>query len=737
MSGDDPRPGDTFRPGDLLNNTYRIERILGRGGTSEAYRARSEISGRVVALKVLRSEFATNEDYLTLMTREEAIREIRHDAIVRYFDCQRTDSGLVYLVMDYVEGPGLDRKLSQGGMPAEDLLIVAARVADGLGAAHTRNIVHRDLSPDNIILRGGDPSDPVILDFGIAKDANPGAETIVGGDFAGKFAYAAPEQLAGKADARSDIYALGASLLATYRGTAPDLGSNLSELVRAKSEPLDTAGVPEPLKGLIDRMTAPEPEARFQTTGEVLGAIAAPTAGAAGDDGAPPDPEQTVIALPGQRTQAPAGGMTRPPPRPVSEARHADAAAPPPANRTVRRRRGGWVVALFALLVLAGAGAYLFSTGTLVDPRYAQAAPFTLTAERTRSDAPRATGHVPTPEMRAALSERFADLGGSAELTLARGDIAETWATEVMALLDAIEEMPEWRLETRDDLVQLSGLSADTAQKARVMAELSDEGASGALEVEADILAGPRILPPGRVAEILEAHEDCGPLRQTDPPSTGYPLGAEIVVAGAVAAPATRADLGEALSQAAGERRIVPRVTILNPGLCRVDRALPDVPRGGFEVRFGWGDQEGENVTGRYLVGENPVIDVTVPAEVTDGHLYVAALDVSGNVFHMLPNRNRPETALASLRDGQTGPVALRVAYSEAQAEAADGRRLAFVVDDTVLGKTRILVLHARAPLFDGPRPTMESIESFAEVLGEQTDAIRTLDSRILTTARR
>lgn len=72
-----------FQPGDLLNNTYRIEAILGRGGTSEVYRARSEISGRVVALKALRSEFSRNEDYLALMTREEDIREIRHDGIVR------------------------------------------------------------------------------------------------------------------------------------------------------------------------------------------------------------------------------------------------------------------------------------------------------------------------------------------------------------------------------------------------------------------------------------------------------------------------------------------------------------------------------------------------------------------------------------------------------------------------------------------------------------------------------
>ena len=208
------RPGDAFQPGELLNNTYRIESILGRGGTSDVYKARSEISGRLMALKVLKAELSGNDDYLVLLTREEEIRDIRHDAVVRYSECSRTQSGHIYLLMDYVEGPGLDKRLKQGPMPADELLTVCRRVAEGLQAAHSRNIVHRDLSPDNIILRDGEPSQAIIIDFGIAKDTNPGAETIVGNEFAGKYAYAAPEQLNGQTDARSDIYSLGALLLA-------------------------------------------------------------------------------------------------------------------------------------------------------------------------------------------------------------------------------------------------------------------------------------------------------------------------------------------------------------------------------------------------------------------------------------------------------------------------------------------------------------------------------------------
>ena len=132
------KPSDIFQQGDLLNNTYRIENILGRGGTSEVYKARSEISNRVVALKALRTEFSMNDDYLVLMTREEAIREIRHDSIVRYYDNQRMPDGRVYLIMDYVEGPGLDKKIHEGGMSATDLMSIAKKVAEGLNAAHKK-----------------------------------------------------------------------------------------------------------------------------------------------------------------------------------------------------------------------------------------------------------------------------------------------------------------------------------------------------------------------------------------------------------------------------------------------------------------------------------------------------------------------------------------------------------------------------------------------------------------------
>lgn len=264
------QPGDIFRRGEILNHTYEIEGVLGRGGTGEIYRARNLISGRIVAVKALNRRFSGNDDYIGLMRREEQLRDVIDDAVVRYTECSRSDGGHVFLVMDHIEGPSLAQAMEAGRIEARDLLIVAHRVAEGLRAAHRHGIVHRDLSPDNIILRGGAPERATIIDFGIAKDLSAGAQTIVGNDFAGKYEYAAPEQIDGRAEPRSDLYALGATLLAAFRGEAPFAGATPGEIVRRKGRPLDTEGVPEPLRGLIDRLAAPEAERRPASAAAVV-----------------------------------------------------------------------------------------------------------------------------------------------------------------------------------------------------------------------------------------------------------------------------------------------------------------------------------------------------------------------------------------------------------------------------------------------------------------------------------
>ncbi len=720
------RPTDAFQPGDLLNNTYRIEGLLGRGGTSDVYKARSDISGRLAALKVLKAEFSGNDDYLVLLTREEEIREIRHDAVVRYSENHRTPDGHVYLVMDYVEGPGLDKKLKQGPMSADDLLTICRRVTEGLQVAHSRNIVHRDLSPDNIILEGGDPAKAVIIDFGIAKDTNPGAETIVGNEFAGKYAYAAPEQLGGQTDARSDIYSLGALLLANFRGAAPSIGKNPMEVVEKKAQPLDTDGLPDPLKTLIDRMTAPDANARFQSAEAVLAFLDAPDSGA--DQ---VDPDATVIVAPPRRQEAP---VTTPPPPPQPTP------APEPEPTPEPRKSRGGVMAVLLVLVLAAGGAGGYLTGMfdgLLGPEYPPADPFSLIVERPAEGPARAVGYVPSTDVQEALNTLMTNQSGSAELTLATGNIGESWGADVLTTLNALDGVDEWRMVVSGGHAQLSAVTTDKAVEARLVAFFAD-GLPGQLEGSADIQLQPVFLAVGDVKPLVDARADCGPLQLPGASAVGYGPQDQITVTGRVAQTATRVGLFDTLRAAAGDRKIILDLEVLNPTLCLIESYLPKAPQSGIDVAFRFGDRDEANPSGRFFVGENPVIDVTLPGDVTDGYLTVSILDVSGNVFHLLPNINRDDNKVATLRDGKSGPVKIRVAYS-LQESAVNGL-LAFRVDDSTLGKSKVIVLHSEKPLFDGLRPTSESAVGYARALQEsaETDAgsILSLDSKVLVTAR-
>lgn len=698
------RPSDRFQPGDVLNNTYRIEALLGRGGTSDVYRARSEISGRLVAIKVLKSALSRDESYLRLMTREEQIRDIRHDAVVRYSENQRTQDGQVYLVMDFVDGPALEEKLLAGGMSAEDLMKVAARVAQGLAAAHARNIVHRDLSPDNIILRGGKPEEAVIIDFGIAKDENPGAETIVGNEFAGKYAYAAPEQLNGRTDLRSDIYSLGVLLLAVFRGRPANAGDNPMELLRIKDTPPDVENVPEPLKSLIAKMAAPKPENRFQSAAELLQAI---------------DP---ALAFPAQAEARPQPARTHTQPEPGTSSR---------AGRGLARRPLGLLGLAAILIIIGGLVAQWFG---LFAPALPEISPYVLSARQSGEGPLRIDGHVPDETVRTALETRARESGGTAEVALARGAIAPSWGGDLLALLDSLAALPEWQVLVTDNDVAITGLTSDRAQLEAVQAALME---TGALTARTELTIGPRFLDRATVEEQLHDLVDCGPLAISETPLAGWAMTDRIVISGRVAAQQTRQKIADALKRVIGDRALLVDVEVLNADLCLIEQALPRALPRGFGVIFGFGDRMEPNPAGRYFVGENPTIDIEIPAEVTSGHLWVAIADVTGSVFHLLPNVNRPDNDIASLREGREGKVVIRVAYGVE--EALGTTRMAFLVDDSVLGKSKVMILHSEEPVFGKMRPISESTESFAAALAseESDDALAkvfSLDSRILTT---
>ena len=253
-------------PGSLLSHTYEIEAFVARGGMGEVYRAHHVELGTSHAIKIIVPELAKNQKILDLFRREAAVlRNIRHQAIVGYDGVFRDEAGRVYLVMEFVDGPSLAQILAERALTVDEVRRLRDRLASGLADAHDQGIIHRDLSPDNIILPGGDIDKAKIIDFGIAKIEDPDVGTIVGGDFAGRYAYASPEQFGmfgGKVGARSDVYSLGLVLATAASGIALDMGKTLMTVIRSREELPDLSTIPSELVPELTALLQPDPEDR-------------------------------------------------------------------------------------------------------------------------------------------------------------------------------------------------------------------------------------------------------------------------------------------------------------------------------------------------------------------------------------------------------------------------------------------------------------------------------------------
>jgi serine/threonine-protein kinase len=203
-------PADQLLPaGTRLNNLYEIEEHIADGGIGTVYRARDVESGDPVAVKVLLANFSKDPMILDLFKREAKIlRKLKHDALTQYYVFAKEPTlGIYYLAMEFVGGPSLKTRLQSGPLEPEAVFRLLQRLASALQAVHDREVIHRDLSPDNIILQNGDVGQAKIIDFGISR-ANTGGPTIIGDGFAGKVNYVSPEQVGifdGKVTARSDI----------------------------------------------------------------------------------------------------------------------------------------------------------------------------------------------------------------------------------------------------------------------------------------------------------------------------------------------------------------------------------------------------------------------------------------------------------------------------------------------------------------------------------------------------
>jgi eukaryotic-like serine/threonine-protein kinase len=268
------------KPGDLLADRFEIEHQIKTGGMGEIFRARDRSSNETVAVKIisdLRGHRAAR------FGREVALlSELSHPGIVRYLSHGVTASGELFLVMEWLDGEDLLRRLEREPLTMGEAVTLATRVAEALGAAHARGIVHRDLKPSNLFLRECRIDQVKVLDFGVShkEGLTPLTQT---GAMVGTPGYMAPEQVRGNTtvDARADVFALGCVLFQCLTGTPPFEGDSpdgrLGKILFAEVPRVSALWpeVPENLDALIARMLSKDPALRPNNGANLAAALGA------------------------------------------------------------------------------------------------------------------------------------------------------------------------------------------------------------------------------------------------------------------------------------------------------------------------------------------------------------------------------------------------------------------------------------------------------------------------------
>ncbi|HQI81013.1 MAG TPA: serine/threonine-protein kinase [Deltaproteobacteria bacterium] len=260
---------------------YEIVRELGKGSMGVVYQAHDPQIGRTIALKVLRPDRVSSEDFVQRFLKEaRAIGRMSHQNIVTVYDVGQ-DQSTVYIAMEFLEGEALNAYARDRTLTMEQIIDIGIQVADSLDYAHTRGIVHRDIKPQNIMVA---PTGVVKLtDFGIAHVEDPEAShQTQAGEILGTPNYMSPEQVMGKkVDGRSDLYSLGVILYELATGSRPFKGENLAAIFHAitsetpaRPEALNPQ-VPKGLSGVILRCLEKNPEERFRTGRELSEALRA------------------------------------------------------------------------------------------------------------------------------------------------------------------------------------------------------------------------------------------------------------------------------------------------------------------------------------------------------------------------------------------------------------------------------------------------------------------------------
>lgn len=270
--------------GEVVGAHYVIDAVIGEGAMARVYRAHHALlAHKQFAVKVMVGDLAaTLEMRLRFAQEADSVSQLHHPNVVSVVDFGKTDEGLIYIAMDLVDGVSLAQVIAdEAPLPAERVLAIARQIALGLGHAHERGLVHRDLKPDNVIISAS-PELVRIVDFGLAIPIDDEASTRLTGIglAVGTPVYAAPEQCLNEPiDHRADLYALGVTMYEMLSGVAPFDGG-VVELVHDKVQGVlpsiaTRAGVevPAAVEAIVRRLLRRSPNERFERAGDVVAAI--------------------------------------------------------------------------------------------------------------------------------------------------------------------------------------------------------------------------------------------------------------------------------------------------------------------------------------------------------------------------------------------------------------------------------------------------------------------------------
>jgi serine/threonine-protein kinase len=310
---------------DVLKH-YQLQRELGRGGMGVVFEALDRRDGTRVALKILHPGLALSDPSY----RQRFEREAHIAALLRSpYTVQITDFGVegqvYFLVMEFVEGASVADLIRSGPIEPARAYAIAAEAAHALEEAAARGVVHRDIKPDNILIDSG--GRVKVADFGIARSTMAPGMTATG-MFTGTVAYAAPEQIEGNADHRSDIYSLGATLYAMLAGRPPFEGTNYLEIIdkhRGAPVPMEPlAGLPDAAMNVVRRCLEKHPLDRYQSASELAGALERARdllARAAPPSAAPRPAQAAAVSIPAAGAPVPQTIATPAEPQPAQPAR--------------------------------------------------------------------------------------------------------------------------------------------------------------------------------------------------------------------------------------------------------------------------------------------------------------------------------------------------------------------------------------------------------------------------------